>query len=341
MKTQKFVLRTIYCLAGLLLLLSLGFNIYQYQRNKELFERPVSENITKIESVDDWNSDLKSPAAKMVQKSAAALGKVEKSDTGEIKELEYHLNAAKEELDMINEQLSEDLSEKAEFGKAWHQLGSKRSDPVSKEKMRDAATKRTDEDYDPLFKKLNISGNKFDGLKGMLFNKVMERYGSMELYANATDDKEKEKVLQQERDIVNNYMNKIAEFLGEEKNEIYQSYENRLPERRRLNDFMVGLSPDNRINEEQRESLIDSMYDARKAVYDEMDTDKNESSSELTEGKITQSIVMQSRIHEKYVEAGGGIMSPEQSEQFKTYLKQQLEMQEALEKMSLYFNEKK
>ena len=345
MKAQKIVLRTVYCLAGFLFLASVGYNILQHQQFKKFFVKPDSGKITQNKTDSDPLSGSESNPAKTDKKadleSATPAGLQENLDTGEAGELEYHLNAAKEELDITNDQLSEELSKKEEFKKAYYQPSRNNSDPVYKKIRRDSITKLINEDYAPLFKKLNITEEEFDKLKEILFDKRMEIDDLSEPYLNAATTEEKETVIQQQRDIDNNYKNRIAEFLGEEKNEIYQSYENRHTERIRLNDFMMGQPADKRINEEQTESLIDAMYDARKVIYDEKDTEKNESSSGLTEEKIAQSMEMQSRVNEKYVEASSGIMPPDQLEQYKTYLKQQLDMTESVLKMSLYLNENK
>jgi len=45
---------------------------------------------------------------------------------------------------------------------------------------------------------------------------------------------------------------------------------------------------------------------------------------------------MSARVNEEYVELSRGIMTQEQVEQYKTFLEQELEMQESLLKMSLY-----
>jgi len=85
MKTQKLLLKTAYCLAGLLILVSIGFNIFQYQRNKRLSEKSVPEKITKNEfvshSINDSISDSESAPVKMVQKSTASVSEEEKSST--------------------------------------------------------------------------------------------------------------------------------------------------------------------------------------------------------------------------------------------------------------------
>ena len=346
MKTQKLVLKIVYCLAGLLLLASIGINAVQYLQFRKFSENPESHKLSKNEPVSDPKNNSDSVPVKKDQKNkikkTATAGNVQNSDTSESNELEYHLNAAKEELDMTNDQLSEELAKKEEFKKAYYQPSSRNSDPVYKKIRKEAYTRRLGEDYDPLYNKLDISKEKFDEFKGMLLDKEMELSELSETYSSASTKEEKDKIIQQEKDLYEKYKTKIGDLLGDNKNEIYQSYVDRLTERRRLTDFMNGQSADNRIAEEQMEDLIDSMYTARKAVYDEMGPGTQiTSSSDLTEEVIAEISKRMARVNERYVEAGNGIMTREQSEKYKAYLKQQLEMQEASLKMSLYLNDNK
>lgn len=338
MKAKKMIVKTVYCLAGLLFLISIGYNILQYKQSKTFSKKSVTEKITKTESGGDLsNSPMGSKTSMIGVDSDSETGK---SGTDEDNELEYHLNAAKEELDMTKEQLSQELSQKEEFIKAYYQPSRSNSDPAYKKIRRDAYTKQINEGYAPLFKKLNISAEEIDELKGIMFDRLIELDDLSEPYLNASTAEEKEKVLQQERDIAGKYKDRIVEFLGEEKNEIYQSYEERRSERIRLSGFMETVSPGKRINEEQTESLIDSMYEARVAVYDEMSSlPQIASSSDLTEERIEQITKINARVNEKYVEISRGTMTPEQAEQYNAYLKQQLEIQEASLKMSLYLND--
>lgn len=342
MKIQKLLLKTVYCLAGLLFISSIVVNIYQYQQFKKISKEPVPAKTTKDEST----GKTMSAPVKMVQKSeiksTTLISKEENSNPSEINELEYQLNATEEELDMANEQLDDELSKKAEFKKARDQLAKNMyslSNPVNKKMMVDSLTPIIGNDYDPLLKKINISKEEFDEFKGMLIEQRMEEQSLSASYMGASDE-EKEKVNQQLIEIAKKYGNKISDFLGEEKNEIYKTYASRLPERRNLREFMETLSPDNRIKEEQAENLIDSMYSARKAVYDEMGPGPNiNSSSDLTEEKLSQIMEMSARVNEKYVEVSRGTMTPEQVEQYKAFLKQRQEMTESVFKMSSYYND--
>lgn len=346
MKTQKFVLKTLYCLAGLLFLASIGVNIIQYRQFNKLSGRLTSEDITKNEPVMYPNIGAESAQVKTVKntrmKNAAPEGKAGDSGTGEVKELSYQLNAAQEELDMTNDQLSEELQKKAEFKKAWYRPGTNRSDPVYKKMVRDVSTKQISEDYDPLFNKLNIPEEEFNKFKAMLVEKRIEIDSLSQEYSAAKSAEEKKKIIQKEKEIDDRYREKISDFLGRGKNEIYQAYLERLSERNDLNDFMKTQPPDRRIDDVQMDELIDSMYEARKVVYDEMDTvtDKD-SSPELTKEKITRIIKNQALVNEIKVEASRGIMTPAQVEKFKAFLKQKQDMMDASLKMSLYFNENK
>jgi hypothetical protein len=235
MKTQKVLLKTAYCLAGVLILVSIGFNIFQYQRNKRLSEKPVPEKIAKNESTSDSISNSESAPVKIVQKSerksTVPISKEEKSITSEIDELEYHLNAAEEELDMTSEQLSDELSQKAKYKKAYDK-GQKiiKSNPAFQKSIRDSVTQTILKNYDPLFEKLNISEEEFDEFKGMLADSIMEIQSVVLPNIRAASDEEKAKMNQQAKEIRDKYDNKISEFLGRENNEVYQSYRKSLSE---------------------------------------------------------------------------------------------------------------
>jgi predicted metal-dependent TIM-barrel fold hydrolase len=102
MKTQNILLKTAHCPAGMMILTSIGLNILQYQRIKKLSENTAPKSVTKEESTD---SPMTAPV-KMVQENKNMEPAVKDTNMSAINELEYHLNAAEEELDMVSEQLS-------------------------------------------------------------------------------------------------------------------------------------------------------------------------------------------------------------------------------------------
>jgi hypothetical protein len=158
----------------------------------------------------------------------------------------------------------------------------------------------------------------------------MEGYSS---YGRSVEDKKD--LEKQHKEIQEKYKGKISQFLGNDKNRIFENYVERLTERNNLQNFMETMSPDLELNEDQTESLIDAMYAARKSVPVEKDNDDGR----MTEEKITKSLEMQSCVYEKYMEAISKVMADEPTKKYRTYLKQQIEMYESLLKMSLYLDD--
>ncbi len=93
----------------------------------------------------------------------------------------------------------------------------------------------------------------------------------------------------------------------------------RLAERSNREQFAKTLPPGNRLSEEQEDALIDSMYKGRQGIYSENPDDITSTSDSQKE--ISQRSLKMTRLtNQKYLEAARGILSPEQYEQYKSYL---------------------
>ena len=337
METQKVLLKTAYCLVGLLILTSIGLNIFQYQLIKKLSENAAPKAVTKEESID---APMTAPVEMVQESTLKSIGPADKekdSSMSDINELEYQLEAAEEELDMTSEQLSDELSKKMELKRAASQFQkSMLSDPTYKKMLRDSLKRTLDKNYDPLYKLLELSPEEFDEFKGILVDQMMEAQDMGASILEASFDDEKEEIIERQEEISNRYNNNIREFLGEEKYSTYQNYSNRLSERTYLNNFMESVSPENRINDEKVENLINAMYEARKSVQAEMGPAGEDIRfpSDLTEEKIARQTERLARVHEEYAEVSRDILPPEQVEQFKTFLNRQREMTESSLKMT-------
>lgn len=337
MKTKKLVLKIAYCFVGLLILVSLGFNIFQYQRNKKLSKIVIPEKIAKNESFSETNIASKSAPVKIVQKN-----KEEKFDTGAINELEDHLSTAEKVLDKASEQLSEELSKKAEYKKVYDQYRKNmKKDPVLQKIINDGLKHTLIKNYAPLFNKLAISKEEFEELKDMLLDQQEEIRATKPSNILTATDEENMKMQQQRKDIRDKYDKVISESLEKENFHIYSSYQKSLSERSGLNQFMERILPDNKISEEETEILINSMYAAREAVFNEMgpDIDMNLSSN-LTKENIALQNNKVKLVFDKYVEASRSILPEEQVEQYKIFLKGNLDMNKASMKRRLYMKNK-
>ena len=321
MNKKKLLFNLTYCLAGLLLLLSLGFNIYQYQRNRKLIHKPVPARIVKT-----------------AQKMAAASDKAGKPKTDDIDKLEDYLDETEEALDDTSEMLSEELTQQAGFRKAYEQYSKNlTSNPAFQKNISDSVTQSMLKGYDPLFKKLNISKEGFDEFKALLADRTMEIQNALPPNIVTLSDEERGKMNQRTKEIRDRYDKKITEFLGQENNEIYQSYRNSLSERSSLAYFMETVPPENRITEEQTEALIDAMYSGRKQVYDKMGPDIDiYSPDNLTRKNVEHEIEKTKLVYDKYMEAAGRVLPVEQAEQYNAHLKRNLGMAESSLKTRLF-----
>ena len=125
--TQKLIIRVVYSLAGLLFITSIGINIFQHQQFRKLTALSPEKNIKGVSVNDSYNVSGPAPAIK-----------AEKSNTSKNNELQYHLEAAQEELEMTNEQLAEEQSKKEEYKRARAQLSKSlsSSDPARQKRLR-------------------------------------------------------------------------------------------------------------------------------------------------------------------------------------------------------------
>ena len=341
MNTQKLFVKIVYCLAGLLILASIGFNIYQYKRNKELFAKSAPDKIENNESsISESKSISNSPSVIAAQKTIVTESKKENPGSGDINELEGNLNSTEKELDRTSEELSKELSQKNNFKKAYEQFSKNMtSNPAFQKTINDSVNKSILKAYDPLFKKLNISKEEFEEFKGILADRMMEIQNVVPSNIVTASDEEKAEMNQKISDINNKYRDRVNDFLGEENSKIYVSYQQSLSERSSLSYFMETVPPDNRISEEQREALIDNMYAARKAVYDETGPDIDlDSSVNLTEENINRYIDKRKMVYDKYVEASRGVLPDDQAEQYRAYLERNLGTTESSLKTRLFMN---
>jgi hypothetical protein len=329
MKSQKMLL-TLFSITALLLLASLGLNIYQYLQIRGISGPIVSKDNIQVNSYND-SSEATSQKKKG---NIATANTVNKTGTDKINELEYHLGAAEEEATVANEQLSDELAKKEEFKKARDKLSKSILSESSLKKARDTFAREMAEDYGPLLIKLDLSEDEAKKLKDLLFEQNRVSF----IIAGVTSGEEEKDMMKKTGENYMKYQDEIRAHLGEGKYRTYQDYSNRIPDRKSLYEFMESLSPENRISDEQADRLIDAMYDGRISTYSNMPTGMISTTSKQSEMRKL-SLETQKRTNEKYLEASRGILSPEQVEQYKNYLRKKSEETESMMKISDYLNE--
>lgn len=259
-------------------------------------------------------------------------------------DLIYHIEAAEEELDMVNEQLSDEQARKADLLRAQTELEKKQlEDPGYIKIVRETIMASLDSGNALLFKKLNLSLEEQETIKEILADKqiALMKY-SMEaalirINQDGTDSAQSEETRREieklYNDIQDEYNTKISSLLGTESFEKYQAFEEKSSERYWVTGFTESLDSDEGLTEDQQNYLIDSMYEQAQKIRSELDNeaeDKDAPSEISKEENIARIMKRRDLLNEAFVEASRDILSPSQVEQFRAYLKQQRDEAEAM-----------
>lgn len=320
MKKQKIY----FGLAGLIIILLIGINIFQYLQNKKLSENAAPMAVTQGESIDAINASVK-----MVNKNTPkSMGSAVKNPgMSYIRELEYQLNATEKELEMVSAQLDDELKKKEASEKLEAQ--------IQKNVLRNSLKRSVDSDYGLLYGRLDLSPEMLEGFKRIVIDwRVANRERSL-LMNKAFTDEEKEEIYRLRQEARDKYNEEFVDLMGEEKFIIYDDFKNRKSERYELNSFMKTLPPEDRIDDAQMDDLIDTMYEVRKAVEIEMeyDADAITFSSDMNEDKGARVFEMLVGVYKEWEEISGDILPPDQAEQYNAYMRQQRENFESQFKM--------
>ena len=309
--------KLLFYLAGLILVITIGFNIYQYQRNMKFLENLSAESVTQEESIKSLTAKHDITAREQDIKIMGPTGKAPG-----INKLEDQLNATEEELNKANEQLSEELAKKEAFRNAQAKFQEKiRSDPAFMESIKSSIKSGIDRDYELLYGLLDLSPDKLEGFKGIVYDWRMVNVDRSDLINRAATDEEKEEAYRVRQEARDRFNSEFIDLMGQDKFKIYDDFKNRRFDRDTLSTFMATLPPENRPGDAQMDNLIDRMYESRTYIEKSMGFyDIIDFPSDLNEKTVAHEIDMADQVYGKYAEIGSDILPAEQAEQFKAYL---------------------
>jgi hypothetical protein len=341
MDTRRILKKIGVGLLGLMVVGLFILNIFQYQQIKKVSRNTNSETTANSASASPVTSDKEDIMQKKGVKSTALASKEKASAGGNDDDLNYQLDAAEEELDMVHNQLSAEQTKKAELKKAQLELQKKSmKDPSFKKYMRSSL----DMQYGDLFKQLNLSPEKLEKFKDLLVDEMaagQNIYIEMQL-GNDTPTKEQQAEMRKRYEALNKeYETKKNELLGKNDFQTYQAYSERTGERYYVSNFMESLGSSEKMTETQKNNLIEAMYNESKNIRNEnkVNDDSSESfSSSFDEKSIAKMMEFEDRRGEAYLKATQGLLTASQTEQFRTYLKQQRDMMESSMKMQALMN---
>ena len=318
MKIPRIYL-ALFSIIVLLLFVSVGFNILQQRK------LAGSSEINKLNNKSVQTEPVKDSDPSNIAHNDEDTGK------NEIDELEYQLGAAEEEANRAIEQLKEELTKKDEYKKAMEKL-----DSSNMKKSIPFYAKQYADNYDPLFKKLNMSEEEFEEFKNLIEeSQIAERAIYYNGYYSSSQGDFKS------RSEASIYYNKeIRNLLDEEQYSTYQDFEYRRGEYINWNRFLKTLPSEISITEDQEDDLIETMYEGAKEVYAESRKDDLQQIQNDKQAMNKRSLNIMTQRFDKYLEASRDVLSPEQQELYKTYLQGRLDNVESAMKASEYLEEK-
>lgn len=307
-------------LIGFLLVLFIVFSVYQHFLIKSLVKQKNSGDL--ISAVPENNSE--SVEKNDFKHSVAA--------TPNNDELNYQLQASEEELDMARNQLADKIAKQEESRQADIEFQKQlMKDPSFRNVMKNTIEKN----YGVLIKNLGLSGYKLDSLIEIILDRqiAMQDLTTEIQGANLTPDQAIEMKERRKR-IEFEYDNKALELLGEEAASEYAAYKDRMGERSILFQFEGSLDVDDSLTDNQREELIDSMYEARLNVVENLPFEVAElfggGRNEDAKNKVLDYI---NRVSVEYISSASNILSEPQMEKFERYINQTQQIQKkAIEK---------
>jgi len=333
-KTIKNLAIVLICLFGLALI---GLNLYQHQQIKKATQGISTELSSDNQSPVADKTGAVSSRLKVADQNPSLAPGESQSAGNEGDDLSYQLEAAEEELEMINKQLSEEEAKKAEQRKIQKELQKRhREDPSFKTSMK----RRMDTQYADLFNKLNLSAEEEDKFKDLLVEEMMAQqdiYYEYDTDSYATLSREQQEELNQRYMVLQNeYESKKEDLLGEENYVSYQTYSETQGERYNVNAFIETLDTGEKLTETTKEALIGAMHEAMSNVaYERIDDDSESLSNPYSEKNIARMLANYDRRIDAYIKAGNSILSAPQLEQFKSYLQKEREQYKLIMEMSV------
>jgi hypothetical protein len=206
--------------------------------------------------------------------------------------------------------------------------------PEGKKKLRNALKNGYDHSYSSLFKELNLSPEKIDQLKELLAD---QQIASMELRnepLNASLTEEDRINLHKQREEQNNQNDAALEaLLGSEDFQVYEDYKDRSRERSMIQMYSQNLSFDDTLNGDQKNSLLEALYNKRKDIYSQQGFDEENVDLLVPDGEgISKFMEMNVLVYDGYIK---GVEEVGLSESQEKQLKGFLEREQAMMKRSM------
>ena len=328
MDTRRLLKRISWAVIGLAFIVLICLNVFQSRQIKKLdsgFTEQVSQNSA---SADDQAAGSVNAAQKTAHFSkSGAVSEIE-----EVEDLNYHLQAAEDELDMVHEDLNKEMDRKAEVARLRRESQEKyRQSPGYKSSARKSIASRNE----GFFEAFNISPEDAEAFNDILLAEQIansEFYWEAEGITNPTEaDRARYEQLQEEMRAT--YETQKIDLLGEAVYEEYGPYQSKwYIEEYRVGGFSESLDSNEKLTDTQRTALVDALAEAQEARREENAAEIDEAentyrfpSEDFNEAGIERMVENMTSRNEASVEAARGVLTPSQIEKLEAQLDQALD----------------
>lgn len=217
-------------------------------------------------------------------------------------------------------------------GSPMSEIAKMMKNPGMKDMIRAQQKGQLDMMYGSLFKCLQLSDAELENFKSVLLDKQMALVeSSVDMMSGSATPEEKKAAADNMKETTAAYDAQLKALLGDDNYTVFQSYEATQAERMQVTMFKGSLSAGDQMTDEQEDSLIRSMHEARAGFtfsVPELADQKAADPSMFTPERITKMLEESAKLQEQYVAKAAEILTPSQLELFRANQKQQQAMQE-------------
>ena len=210
--------------------------------------------------------------------------------------------------------------------------------PGMKDMIRAQQKGQQDMMYGSFFKCLQLPEADMASLKSLLLDRQMALVdSSMDIISGEATPEAEKAAAEKIKETTAAYDAQIKALLGDDNYTLFKSFEETQAERMQVTMFKGSLAAGDQLTDEQEDSLIRSMHEARNSFtfsVPELADQKAADPSLFTPERITKMLEESAKLQEQYVAEAAKVLNPAQLELFKANQKQQQAMQEMGLKMA-------
>lgn len=341
--------KTCYTAITIAFIALIGLTLFQHRQIRQL--RAMIPELSQKQTTSSPNAPAGTPPPQRAATAQSIAGRAAPSSMGEVQggqeddvdNLQYQLQAAEEELDMVHEDLNREMDRKAELARQKRE--------IQRQQFQDATFKKyirenLNDQVADFIEAFNISPEDAEAFVALLLEQQMAQ---QELYLDAQEisaptDEDRKSFMERSKETMETFEAKSSELLGDAVFDEYAAYQQRYYIKEyTVSTFKETLDAGDQITDDQEEALVTAVYEAQQDYIEEMREKAAAEETERTytfpsdtaaEDNLDRIIENMTRRNETYLNAADGILTASQIQGLETYLQNELDQQIMYQKMS-------